>query len=95
MKCVNSEFEYFLPEDIVTQKDRSFYRESPPISALQHQRPIDFLVPGTEPIYLDLSRSFIYLKGKIKDEAVGDNEATVEIGPLNNPIILFSTVDFE
>ena len=54
MECVKSEFEYFLHEPIVTQIERSFYREYTPISALQHQTPIEFVVPGTDQIYLDL-----------------------------------------
>ena len=96
MECVKSEFEYFLPEPIVTQIERSFYREYTPISALQHQTPIEFVVPGTDQIYLDLSRSFIYLKGKITSAAGGDNAADVEIGPINNPLhSIFSNVDIE
>ena len=43
----SNQSDYFLPEPIVTQIERSFYREYTPISALQHQRPIEFLVPAT------------------------------------------------
>ena len=54
------------------------------------------MVPGTDQIYLDLSRSFIYLKGKLTDAAGGDNAANVEIGPINNPLhSIFSNVDIE
>ena len=81
MECVKSEFEYFLPEPIVTQIDRSFYLEYTPISALQHQTPIEFVVPGTDQIYLDLSRSFIYLKAKITSANGGDNGADGKLVP--------------
>ena len=81
MECVKSEFEYFLPEPIVSQIERSFYREYTPISALQHLTPIEFVVHGTYQISLDLSRSFIYLNGKMTDGAGTDNAANVEILP--------------
>ena len=55
-------------------------------------------VPGSShrSDYLDISRSFIYVKGKIIDATGGDNAATVEIGPLNNPLhSIFSNVDID
>ena len=96
MEYVKSDVEYFPPEPILTQIERSFYGEYTPISALQHQTPIEFVVHSTDQIYLDLSRSFIYVKGKITDAAGVDNAANVEIGPINNPIhAIFSNVDIE
>ena len=42
MECLKSEFEYFSPEPIQTQIERSFKREFTPISAIQHGTPIEF-----------------------------------------------------
>ena len=93
---MKSDFEYFLPEPYGTQVERSFYREYTPISALQHQAPISFMVPGTDQIYLDLSRSFLYVRAKITDATGGDNANTIEIGPVNLPLhTMFSNVDVE
>ena len=96
MECVKSEFEYFHPEPFVTQIERSFYREYTSISAIQHQSPISFMVPGTDQIYLDLSRTFLYVRAKITDAAGANNAGTVQIGPVNLPLqSMFSNVDVE
>ena len=96
MECVKSEFEYFTPEPIVTQIERSFYREYTPISAIQHQTPIDFMVPGTEQIYLDLSRSFLYVRVKITTATGTNIGQNVQIGPINLSLhSMFSNVDVE
>ncbi len=59
MECARSEFEYFAPQLIQISIDRCFKREYSPISALKHGSPIEFIVPGTDNLALDLNRSFI------------------------------------
>ena len=66
------------------------------MSTLQHLMPIEFVVHGTDQIYLDLSRWFMYLEGTMTDAAGADLGANVEIGPINNPEhSQFSNVDIE
>ena len=96
MECVKSEFEYFVPEPVVTQIERSFYREYTPISALQHQAPIEFMVPGTDQIYLDVSRTYLYIRAKITKATGANLDADTQIGPINLPIhAMFSNIDVD
>ena len=93
---LKTEFEYFQPEPILIQVERSFYREYTPISALQNNAPIDFSIPGSEQLYLDLSRSYLYVRAKITNEDGTNIPANAQVGPINNTIhSLFSNVDVE
>ena len=65
---LKTEFEYFQPEPILIQVDRSFYREYTPIFALQNNAPIDFSIPYSEQLYFDLSRIYLYVRAKITNE---------------------------
>ena len=96
MECLKGEFEYFAPKPFVTQVERSFYREYTPISALQNQAAILFMVPYSDQIYLHLTRSFLYVRAKITNATGGDVTDTTEIGPINQPIhSMFSNIDVE
>lgn len=96
MECARSEFEYFSPQLIQTSIERSFKREYSPISALKHGSPIEFIVPGTDNLALDLNRSFIYIKARILTPASADLAGNVDVGPANLTFhTLFSSVDVE
>lgn len=95
-KVAKSEFEYFHNEPYVFQIDRSSYREFTPISALQDSNAIEFLIPPTERIYLDLSRSYLYVRAKIVRPDGTNIVAGTQIGPINNTLhSLFSNVEVE
>ena len=87
MECLKGEFEYFAPKPFVTQVERSFYREYTPISALQNQAAILFMVPYSDQIYLHLTRSFLYVRAKITNTAGADVTDTTQNGPINEQFI--------
>ena len=74
---LKTEFEYFNKEPILIQVERSFYREYTPVSALQHNAPIVLNVAPAQELYLDLSRSYLYVRAKIT-MADGSNIAANE-----------------
>ena len=95
-KVAKSEFEYFHPESYAFQITRQTEREYTPISALQHDSAIEFLVPPTENIYLDLSRTYLYVRAKIINPNGTNIAAGTEVGPINNTLhSLFSNVEVE
>ena len=54
------------------------------------------MIPGTENVNLDLTRSFVYIKAKITNAADGNNADRVQIGPINLPLhSMFSNVEVE
>ena len=96
MECVSNGFEYFQPQPIQTSILRTFKREYTPISALQHGSPIEFHVPGTAQLYLDLANSFIELKAKIVDAENKDTTADTKAVPCNNVLhSLFAGIEVE
>lgn len=96
MECARSEFEYFAPQLLQTSIERTFKREYSPISALKHGSPIEFIVPGTDNLALDLARSYIYVKARIRTAALADIPGGADVGPANLTIhSLFSSVDVE
>ena len=93
---MKSEFEYFQPEPTQIQVERTSYTDHTPIAALQHGCAIEFFVPGVPQQYLDLSRSYLYVRAKITDATGGNVGGTVNVGPVNLTMqSLFSNVDVE
>lgn len=91
-----SEFDYFKPEPIQQQVVRSFDREFSPISTIQHGVPIEFNIPGTDFLYLDLSRSELYVRAKICQPDGTPIAGAAKVGPINLTLhSLFSNIDVE
>lgn len=68
-----------------------------PISTISNDSPIEFHIPGTGDEYIDLSRTMLYIKVKVKPAQVTVSEKTVRtpmIAPVNNWLhSMFSQVD--
>ena len=96
MEVIKQDFEYFAPEQIQTSIDRSFVREYSPISTLQHLVPIQFTVPGSDSLYLQLSKSYLYIRAKITLPNGNNIAGGDEVGPINLPLhAMFSQVEFD
>lgn len=94
-EVAKSEFEYFAPQPIQNSVLRAFKREFTPVSALQHGSPIQFIVPGTDMLYLDLGKSYLFIRARIRtaNNGVPGNNT---VGPINYTLnSLFSNVDVE
>jgi hypothetical protein len=96
MEAMKSEFEIFSASPLQNSVVRSFKREFTPLSALQHGAPIEFAVTGTDLLYLDLSKSYLYVRAKITDAGGANIAANVQVAPINLTLhSLFSNVDVE
>ena len=96
METYKHNFEYFGPDKIQTYITRSFMREYSPISAIQHQVPIRFTVPGSDNVYLDLSKSYIYVRAKITLANRNDIVAADQVGPINLSLhSMFSSIEVQ
>ena len=91
---MKAEFEYFQPEPTQIQVERTFYTDHTTIAALQHRCANEFFVPSVPQQYMDLSRSYLYVRAKITDAAGVNGAGTVNVGPVNLTMqSLFSNVD--
>jgi hypothetical protein len=96
METIKPNLEYFAPQKIQTYITRSFMREYSPISALQHLVPIRFTVPGSDSLYLDLSKSYIYVRAKITLNNGNNLAAGEEVGPINLSLhSMFSSIEVQ
>ena len=96
MECLSSAFDYFNPLPTQTSLERAFNRDYTPLAALQHGAPIEFMVPGTDNLYLDLNKSYLYIKCKITTAADVALANATTVGPINLTLhSLFSNVDVE
>ena len=96
METIKQNFEYFAPQQIQTYITRSFMREYSPISAIQHQIPIRFNVPGSDSLYLDLSKSYIYVRAKVTLNNGNNIAIANEVGPINLALhSMFSSIEVQ
>ncbi len=83
-ECVSSKFDYFDAIPIQTSIVDSYFIDYSPVSALNHQGPINFIVHGSDHQYLDLANSILSVKCKIlkadNDNLAADSGA---VGPVN------------
>jgi len=95
MECAKSEFDYFLPLPTQTSIIRATYREYAPIAALTHGAPIEIYVERSDN-YLDLNKSYLYVKCKITKPDGTNLAAADRVGPVNLTLhSLFSNIDLE
>ncbi len=95
-QVISSKFELFKPRLIDSSSEKTFKREFTPLSALQHGSPIEFIVPGTDLQYLDLSSSDLLITAKIQTPANANPGNGIEVGPINLTLhSLFSNVEVE
>ena len=91
-----SEFDLFPKELVQNNVDRSSYNEYSPLAAITPGAAVEFAIPGSDLIALDLTKSFIYLRTKITKADDGAPANTVNVGPVNNTLhSAFSNLDIE
>jgi len=96
MEIFNQELDLFLRPKVQNEITKTFDREFSPISSIQHGSPIEFIIPGSQNLYLDLAKSYLYIRCKITTPT-NDNPANdIQVGIINLPLhSLFSKVDIE
>ena len=62
-----------------------FNREYAPLATIQHGAPIEFMVKGSNDLYLDLNNSRLHVLAKITN-ADGTNIGANTAGPINLPL---------
>ena len=92
--CSSSSLDLFLlpPTQLSFQKDKSI--EYHPITSLSDDEPIEFKVSGSGKEFLDLARSYLYLKVKVSKANSSNSDGANKVGFANFPIAsLFNQVD--
>ena len=85
-------FSYFPPTQSSSQKGKSI--DYHPITSLSDGGPIEFKVSGSGKEFLDLARSYLYLKVKVSKTDGSNLDGTSKVGFANYPIAsLFNQVD--
>jgi hypothetical protein len=94
-ECTKSELELFtVPPTNISMESGSMI-EYLPISSVGDSGPIEFHV-STNDDYVDLGRTFLYVKVRIKNVDGTDLAADAKVGPVNNWMhSLFSQVDLQ
>ncbi|XP_036417034.1 uncharacterized protein F54H12.2-like [Colossoma macropomum] len=93
-ECMKSELDLFtIP---MTQHSIESYKyvETPPITAITKNGPLEFFIAGSGDTYVDLNRSLLYLTCKVTNTDGTDLAAGAAVGLINYPAAtLFSQVD--
>jgi len=93
-ECLVSELDLFSLPDTQTSIENSSYVEYNPISTLSDSAPIEFYVSGQGSVYIDLTRSKLYVKAEITLQNGNAITNQHHVGPVNNFLhSLFSEVD--
>ena len=96
MNCAKNQYLYFAPEDVQNWVKRNFVREYTPISSLAHGNPIEFNIPGSELMHLELGTSYLYIRGKITLPNDANLPANADVAPVNLTLhSLFNNIDVE
>jgi hypothetical protein len=91
-----SEFDLFPRELVQNNVDRSSYNEYSTLAALTPGAALEFAIPGSDLIALDLSRSYLYLRTKIPKADDTNPANTAEVGPVNNTLhSAFTNLDID
>ena len=83
VESVPTEVGYFEPRMIQAAITSEYDQAFLPINSLQAGPPIEFVVPGWDNQYLDLSNSKLDVKSKIPKADRTDIEAAANVGPVN------------
>ena len=96
VEVMMSEFDYFKPEAVQNNVNKWFMREFTPLAALTHGSQIEFAVPGSNELTMDLSKSYIIVRAQITKADDTAPLAAAEVGPVNLTLhSMFSNVDIE
>ena len=87
--CSSLSLDLFLlpPTQSSFQKGKSI--DYHPITSLSDGGPIEFTVPGSEKEFLNLTRSYLYLKAKVSKADGSNLDGASKVGFANYPIAIY------
>ena len=95
-QCIQSELDLFLVPPTSTQIEKSACIGYQPVSSLSDSNVVEYFVSSSGDEYLDLSKTKLHIKAKIKKADGGDlsEEESKNVAPVNNWLhSLFSQLD--
>jgi hypothetical protein len=93
-ECAKSELDIFSLPATQTSDESGAYVEYLPVSTLIEGSPIEFDIASSGDDYIDLAKSYLYVKARLNRADVSNLEAADAVGPVNNLLhSLFSQVD--
>lgn len=96
MEAVSTAFDYWSPAMVESSIEDAVYSEYSPAATWTRGTPIEFIIPGVHRQYLDLWRSYLYIKAKITLANGNDIPDDAAVGPVNLFLhALFSNVEVQ
>ena len=96
VEVMMSKFDYFKPEAVQNNVNKWFMRDFTPLASLTHGSQIEFAVPGSNELTMDLSKSYIIVRAQITKADDTAPAGAAEVGPVNLTLhSMFSNVDIE
>ena len=93
-ECSKSELDVLSVPPTMTAMEESQWTEHFPISSLNNNAPIEFIIPAQTEKWTDLTQSYLYLKLKVTKTNGDPLDADVNVSPVNNFFhSLFSSMD--
>lgn len=83
-ECAKSELDLFALPSTQTSIESGMWIHYNPISSLNDEGPIEFLIPGSGDDYIDLSHTLLHVKAKIINQDSSKLIADAKIAPVNN-----------
>jgi len=99
-ECLKSELDLFSLPPTQTSIESSQWIYYKPVTSLSNDSPIEFVIPGHEKEYLDLTHTMLSLRLRIETiadsarQASGTNAERVSVGPVNHLLhSIFNQID--
>jgi hypothetical protein len=93
-ECSKSELDLFSVPPVNTSMERGGYVTYLPVSSITENGPLEFNVNASTDEYIDLGRTYLYIKAKVTKNDGSNLEATARVVPVNLFLhALFSQVD--
>lgn len=82
-ECTKSEIDLFTVPPLNTSMERGGYVNYLPVSSITEQGPLEFNINGSNEEYIDLGRTYLYLKVQVTTNDGANLEADAKVGPVN------------
>ena len=93
-ECTKAELELFTVPPVNTSMERGGYSQFLPVATLTDSGPIEFHINGSTEEYIDLGRTYLFLRVQVTDKEGEKLEARAKVAPTNLFLhSLFSQVD--
>lgn len=95
-ECSKAELELFTVPPTNVSMEKGSMVECLPISTIGDRSPVEFVVSSSNDEYIDIGRTFLYVKVKIVNQDKSDLEQDAKCGPVNLFMhSLFSQIDLQ